>query len=62
MDIQTEKTGQERMQDFVNEYSALCKRYKYQINAQPRWIITNHGSYELTIQLSVKEVESENNK
>ena len=56
MDDQT-KTDQEKMQDFVNEYNALCGKHKLQIGAKPDWIMTNHGSYEMVVQLSVVKAE-----
>jgi hypothetical protein len=48
-----EKSQQEIMQDFSNEYVALCQKYGCEIIAQPVWIATNHGTYELSLQLTV---------
>jgi hypothetical protein len=57
MDTEESKNDQEKMREFVDEYNAICAKYKLQIVASPTWIITNHGSYELTIQMSINKFE-----
>jgi len=40
-------------QQFIEEYNALCRLHGLQIAAQPNWVSTNHGSYEIVVQLMI---------
>ena len=57
MDEQAVKTDQDKMQDFVNEYNALCKKHGYQVAAAIIPVSTNHGTWELGIQMSIVKLE-----
>ena len=51
---------QTKIQNFVNEYNELCKKYGFQIVVQPLWIPTNHGSYEMSFKLNVDKIQQNN--
>lgn len=42
--------------DFIKDYEELCKKTGFQIVAQPVWVATNHGSFEMTVQAQVGEL------
>lgn len=48
--VKDEKT---LMQEFANEYNALCEKHGFQISAVPTWVATNHGSFEMAISVSI---------
>ena len=55
--IQQPLTEQQKITNFVEEYNELCKRHGLQISAQPAWIPTNHGSFEMAVQVVVVKME-----
>lgn len=60
MTEQAVKTDQEKMQDFVNEYNALCQKHGYQVAGAIIPVSTNHGTWELGIQMSINKLVKEN--
>ena len=49
-------TEQQKITKFAEEYNTLCKQYGLQIVAQPTWVPTNHGSFEMTMQMTVVKI------
>jgi hypothetical protein len=48
-----EQIESEKMQAFMIEYNMICDKYGCEIFAQPTWVSTNHGSFELSIKVFV---------
>jgi hypothetical protein len=46
----------DKIQEFTIAYKALCDKYGYEIAAQPVWVGTNHGSFELSINVFVSKL------
>ena len=53
---------QEILKEFSEKYNALCKEYGRQIIGVPTWVMTNHGTYELTIKMQLAKIEEEKSK
>jgi len=49
-------TEQQKVANFVEDYNTLCKLHGLQIAASPAWAPTNHGSFEMTVQLTVVKI------
>ena len=47
------KTDQQKAQDFEVRYEQLCDELKMRVVASPVWVATNHGSFEMTVQMSI---------
>ncbi|MFA5036406.1 MAG: hypothetical protein WC479_04450 [Candidatus Izemoplasmatales bacterium] len=52
----TEQIEAEKVQAFTLAYKELCDKYGYEIAAQPVWVGTNHGSFELSINVFVSKL------
>ncbi len=39
--------------EFAVAYGELCKEYGYRVVVTPNYIMTNHGTFELTLTYSV---------
>jgi hypothetical protein len=52
-DIPIEKVENVKAQAFAEEYKTICEKYGYEIFAQPAWVGTNHGSFELSINVFI---------
>jgi hypothetical protein len=52
----TEKTQSagDAQKVFAEEYAQLCDKHGLLIVGVPRWVATNHGSYEMVIDLIVQ--------
>lgn len=48
-----EKSQNELVQDFVNDYTELCKKYNLQIVTSPAWRARDDGTFSLVLQSSV---------
>ncbi len=48
-------------QTFADEYDKLCKQHGLQVVASPFWVVTNHGTFELTMQYSVARLPNTQN-
>lgn len=55
--VQPLESEEQKVQDFITEYNNLCKKHGYSITSQPAWLGTNHGSFEMTVQMSVNKLE-----
>ena len=51
------KTEQERMKEFVDDLNALYAKHGYQVAAAIIPVSTNHGTWELGIQMSIVKLE-----
>jgi hypothetical protein len=49
-------------QDFATKYQELVKETGFQILAQPVWVATNHGSFEMTLQYQVAKMPKQEEK
>lgn len=48
------KTEQERIQDFVSEYQALCDKHGYNLVVTPAWKVSQDtGTWSTVLQTSV---------
>ncbi len=55
--IMMEQTVEQTVeQQFIEEYNALCRLHGLQIAAQPNLVSTNHGSYEIVVQLMIVQL------
>jgi len=45
------KTEEEKQKAFVTEYDELCQKHGYKIAPQPKFVPTNHGSFEIAIEM-----------
>jgi len=54
-----EITEDQKIQNFVSEYNELCKEYGFQLKAQPNFVPTNHGSFEISAQIVVAKIAKE---
>lgn len=45
--------------DFAERYQALVEETGYQVVAQPIWVATNHGTFEMTIQLTIGKTKQD---
>ena len=52
------KTEQELTNEFVEEYKRLCDKHGFNLVAVPAFKGTNHGTFEVVIQLSVGRTAS----
>jgi hypothetical protein len=43
----------ENAQAFMIAYKAICDKYGYEVCAKPIWAGTNHGSFELVVDVFV---------
>lgn len=51
------KTEQEREEDFIAEYKALCKKHGLMINVTPIWKQSlDMGDWRLALQMSVEKL------
>ncbi len=41
-------------QQFFNLYTALCEKYGYRLTVTPVWNATNHGTFELSLNIGVE--------
>lgn len=44
---------EEKVKVFIEQYNALCKVCGFSLAAQPTWVQTNHGSFEMVVQAVV---------
>jgi hypothetical protein len=42
-----DKSEQEKAQEFISAYNALCEKYGYSIRFTPVFYPTNHGTFEI---------------
>jgi hypothetical protein len=50
---------EEEQKAFIEEYNALCQKHGCKIVANPSFVPTNHGSYELTISMQLVKTKTE---
>ena len=50
-------TEQQKAQDFIKEYSDLCKKHKFQIVVTPAWKARDDGTFSLVQQSSVGKLK-----
>jgi len=48
-------TDQQKANLFIQEYQALCEKHGYRIVVNPVWKSTKHGSFEISIVISVQK-------
>jgi hypothetical protein len=48
-----EKSENQLVQDFVNDYNELCKKHNLQIVTAPAWRARDDGTFSLVLQSSV---------
>lgn len=54
------KTEQERVQDFVSEYQALCEKHGFQITVNPAFkAMADTGTFNVVLQTSVGRLPKE---
>lgn len=53
MKDQPKKTEQQLAQEFVKEYTELCKKHQFQIVVTPAWKARDDGTFSLIQQSSV---------
>jgi len=54
-----EMTEEQKAQSFIGEYNELCKKHGFQLTAQPGFVPTNHGSFEISVQIAVAKIAKE---
>ena len=45
------------LEEYINEYNSLCKKMGYRISAEPKFVPTNHGTFELSFDLKVAKFQ-----
>lgn len=54
------KTEQEKAEDFVKEYTALCEKHQYQIVVNPAFKSRDDGTFSVVLQTSVGKLPAKN--
>jgi len=47
----------DKLKKFVEEYEKLCKEHGFVLVATPTFIQTNHGTFEISVNISAKEID-----
>jgi len=50
----------EKMQEFVDAYNEICEKFGFHIEASPKFVPTNHGSFEIGINVSIERNPQKN--
>lgn len=53
VEVKEEKSEQERANDFIREFNALCEKHQMQIITQPTFIARDDGTFSVKLISSV---------
>ena len=53
VEVKEEKSEQERVNDFIKEFNALCDKHQMQIITQPTFIARDDGTFSIKLISSV---------
>lgn len=63
VEVQKTKSEQEKANDFIKEYEALCKKHGFNIVVNPAFkAMTDTGTFAIVLQSSVGKLPKEANK